>query len=88
MGNVRCYSILVRQDNPEELLFSEGMANAIRECNGAVILSGFNVNVYVSCIVFKTLMLRERCASMLDQMNVSFDCRDDALLDEKHMKGW
>lgn len=88
MSDMRCYAILIRKEVPDSILFSEAVTKAIRECNGAVILSGFNVNVYVSCIVFKTLMLRERCASMLDQLNVSFDCRDDALLDEKYMKGW
>lgn len=54
MGNtdIQCYAILIRQTNPEDVLFSEKVANAIKANNGAVVLTGFNLMRYVACIVF------------------------------------
>lgn len=90
MGNtdIQCYAILIRQSNPEDVIFSEKVTNAIKTNNGAVVLTGFNLMHYVACIVFKTLMERERCASMFDQMNIDFDTRDDAIIPKEFAKWW
>ena len=90
MGNtdIQCYAILIRQSNPEDVIFSEKVTNAIKTNNGAVVLTGFNLMHYVACIVFKTLMERERCASMFDQINIDFDTRDDAIIPKEFAKWW
>ena len=88
MSDVTCYAILILQRNKENVLFSDGVANAIKECNGAVVLTGYNVNKYVTCVVFQKLMERNRCASMFDQLKIEFDVKDDAIIPEEFMKGW
>lgn len=90
MGNtdIQCYAILIRQSNPENVLFSDGVANAIKANNGAVVLTGYNLVQYVACVVFKSLMERERCASMFDQMNIDFDTKDDAIIPKEFAKWW
>lgn len=77
----RVYAILISTQNDPDTVMSEPVAKAIFTNGGAAVMQGYNTMKYMACIVFKTKLKRDRCASRLEQMNIIHDTRDDAYVD-------
>lgn len=82
------FALLIKHENDATKLISQNALNAIKANNGAVIWEGYNMLKYVQCLVFKTRLQRDRCASKFEQLGIDFDTRDDAVIDERYYKGW
>ena len=76
------YTILIKHDNDDKLLFSEKMVEIIKRNNGAVVLSGFNPVKYIACLAFVNYYNRDRCAAEFADLGVQYKTRYDGIVDD------
>ena len=80
------YALLIHRKNDIGVLVKPSTADIIRRTNGFVVMDGYNMFKYISCLAFKTRLNRDKCAQLLEQIGIDFDTRDDALVDKRYFE--
>ena len=79
---MKVYTILIKQETKNSILFSNEMIEIIKRHNGAVVLSGYNQLKFVCCLAFMSSCCRDQCAAELETLGVKYKTRDDGIIDD------
>ena len=80
---MKAYVIFIKAENDTKILMSESVADIIKANRGAVVLSGFNPQLYVACFAFGTYQNRDTAAAALAKLGVTYKTRDDGIVDDR-----
>ena len=80
---MQAYVIFIKAENDIKVLMTESVADIIKENHGAVVLSGFNPQLYVACLAFGTYQNRDTAAAALAAMGITYKTRDDGIVSDR-----
>ena len=80
---MKAYVIFIKAENNTKILMSEYVAYIIKANRGAVVLSGFNPQLYIACLAFGTYQNRDTAAAALAEIGITYKTRDDGIVDDR-----